>query len=398
MSIDMSMNGPPSTPQKSLLFGNLSSFDYFEKFENSLNLKYLNSTPPKATLWTDVLDFGPYNKYLNQVTGIRVPSILESSNFDVPCLEGFGTLQLGSFVIEPVFCKTAFMPNLWSSSLESQLRDIQKLAHSLAKCCHRFIEVQFKANAGTAYGAFTVHNPTGKTIALASQPIQEEFNAKIAELNKVYVQKVNSEALTAFRKVYIQLCQELAVLHNSVKLARMEQIKEMLNGIPLSYASKDMFLNYWFCSSQLFLAFDHQLNKSLKSFQQHSVELAAKHMAKAQLLQKAKDDLMDVELSKATIESIVGEKVKSLLNKSNKASISGNEKPGVRPHSRPPVKAKSPSKKQDISLLEGIQKVGKTQKTVVLKNSMKGKQPSKAKEPQKTVPPKKKVGFKNLPK
>lgn len=367
------MNGPLSTPQKRVFFEN-SSFDNF--FENDEILKNSNSPPQNTPLWRAFLKETVFHDFLNPNTGFMSHSVLESLNWPFPQLEGFGTLNIGNYVINPVSHDAFFFPNLWNASLDEQVKKIQSLAHSLAKCTHRFVEVQFNSVKGTPYGAFTVHDPKGKSIALAPDPIQDSFNEKIAAINKAYIQKVNTEALDAFAKTYKFLCQSLIDLRQTIFNSRAEQMKEMLDKIPVSYAQKDMFENYWFCSSQLFGVFDYEFEKFSMRFKQHSIEIAAKRMAKEQLIQKAKDDLMDVELSRNTIDSLVTEKVKSLLEKGN-PNVQGNEKPGKRPPSRP-KQAKSPLKKKTP-----VKKEAKKSKTLV-----KGKAPTKAKAPLKTAPPK----------
>lgn len=294
--------------------------------------------------------------YSARLTGHYPPTLFSSVNWALPIIEGFGVVKIGDLVLVPGRYDSLVLPKLWHEHLNSEFREIQKRTHIFSSCFNRLVQVQHNMSNNMAYGRFTVHSPEGDAIAKAPQVIQDAFNTQIETLNKAYIKAVNEAAIASFQANFKYWCNELVELRNNILNMRLEEIKEMINSVPIQLQDKRIYEYYLFLSNQLFLIFETELNKNLAKLQSQAFGDAAKKSALEELRQQAKDDLMDVEMSSAVIQSLVDERVKHHLSQNKNSSQQKKKttfKPPNKPLPTPPAKKLEQLQKQQQQQKQG---------------------------------------------
>ncbi len=377
----------------------VDNFDFIESFDprknnSSKKTRIINSeiflekssseiSTSSLPFWKEVVTTLPtYTFHDLPVFGNFFLSDFDDLKIVFPSLKSPGNLSIGNFTICDTFPGVQIsLPTPWNANLDELSRSIQKIAHKFVKSLFRVLEIRANMQNGVPYGRYTIAEPNSTGILNASKETLKQFDDCVRKANLMYVRVVNEAALSASMQTLTTLLQSFDSLFTETLNARKDEFTQLLGSLDKNMIPNKVLQTYWSASILLFRSFGMSIQKALESERQKKLERAVKKTKAKELLAEAQADLMDIDMSAATVKSIVDDRVKTLLaeaisKKSTAKSGSSNARL-LPPSSGNDRRAKSPSTRP-----KGMSKTA-PKKTTPMKQEAKktSKAPSKPKKP-----------------
>ena len=249
-------------------------------------------------------------------------------------------VSVGNRQFVPEFEPVA-LPKPLSSLLRTFYGQIHSEAHTIASLNLRLSKNRHAHEAGQPFGKFVVKAPDDDGMLYAASPeALLAFQTAVREANAKYIAAVHSAAHAAYSSSLSACLASITSLFDKQHLEVADLVSKILQSAPVfDVRIIARFLAIW---ELCWRDFNIVLNQKWSNLVELDSARAVKRVMAANIVQQAKDDLMDVELSHSTLKEIIVEEVAKAV-KQKTPPQSQKAKPPQSQKAKPPQSQKAKS-------------------------------------------------------